>query len=107
MAFSHYGGTLLDAGDGSSLLGLVAERGPFDLIICNQSLPSIAGTQVLTMIRTAGDQTPFVLVAPFCRKSIKNNLRKLGNAAVIEDPLDATELHRVAKELVNACNLAA
>ncbi len=107
MAFSHFGGTILDAGDGSALLSLIAERGPFDLILCSQSLPSISGAQVLTMIRTADDPTPFVLVAPFCRKSIRSALRKLGNAAVIEDPLDATEVQRVAKQLVNACNLAA
>jgi len=107
MAFSQYGGRLEDAGDGSALLEMLAERDPYDLIVCSQALPSIAGTQVLTMIRTAGDQTPFVLVAPFCRRSVKNSLAKLGNAAVIEDPLDATELQRVAKQLVNANNLAA
>ena len=107
MAFSQFSARIDEAIDGAGLLDLIAERDPYDVIVCGQSLSSITGLQVLTMIRTAGDQTPFVLVAPFCRKSVRNSLRKLGNAAVIEDPLEATELVRVAKELVNACNLAA
>jgi len=107
MAFSQFGAHIEEAGDGLALLDLVADRDPYDVIVCNQSLASITGLQVLTMMRTAGDQTPFLLVAPFCRKSVRASVRKLGNAAIIEDPLEATELTRVAKELVNACNLAA
>ena len=107
MAFSQFNAGIDHAADGAGLLDLVAERGPYDVIICCQALASITGAQVLTMIRTAGDQTPFVLVAPFCRKSIRASLRKLGNAAIHEDPLEATELVRIAKELVNATNLAA
>ena len=107
MAFSPFGAQIDEAGDGAELLDLIADHGPYDVIVCGQSLASITGVQVLTMIRTAEDQTPFLLVAPFCRKSVRASVRKLGNAAVIEDPLEATELTRVAKELVNACNLAA
>ena len=107
VALSHLGAKFDEAGNGQELLDLVAEHGPYDLIVCSQALPIITGAQVLTMIRTAGDETPFVLVAPFCRNSIRASLAKLGNAALLDDALAGDELLRLAKMLMNQHTLAA
>ncbi len=107
MAVAPLGGQVSEAGDGLELLYQIAEGGPFDIIICSRALPSIAGEQVLTMIRTAGDQTPFLLIAPFCRKSIRALIDKLPNTAIIDDPLDGAEILRLSKALIAECTLAA
>ncbi len=107
LAVAPIGGQVFEVDDGLELLSVVAEHGPFDLIVCNRSLTSITGDHVLTMMRTAGDITPFLLIAPFCRRSVRSLISKLGNASVLDDPLDGAELLRMAKSLIAECHMAA
>lgn len=107
MAVAPLGGTVIEAGDGIELLDIAGEYGPLDVIVANRVLPMLSGEQVLTMMHTAGDHTAFMLIAPFCRGSVRALVRKLGHAALVDDPLDGAELLRVAKTLLRECNLAA
>ncbi len=107
MVVAPLGGTVIEASDGVELLDIVGEYGPLDVVVANRVLPILSGEQVLTMMRTAGDETPYILIAPFCRESVRALVRKLGRAALVDDPLDGAEVLRVAKTLVRECNLAA
>ncbi len=104
MGVAPLGGTVLEASDGVELLYLAGEHGPFDLVIANRTLPAISGEQVLTMMRTAGDRSPFMLIAPFCRRSVRALVDKLGRATLVDDPLGGAELLRAARNLINECS---
>ena len=101
MAIAPLGGAVMEASDGVELLDIVGEVGPLDVVVANRVLPMISGEQVLTMMRTAGDHTPFILIAPFCRESVRALVHNLGCAALVDDPLDGAELLHVAKTFVD------
>jgi DNA-binding response OmpR family regulator len=104
MGVASRGDTVLEVGDGAELLELLADGGRFEVVVASCALPVVHGEQVLAMLRTVGDRTPFILIAPFCRESVRALVGKLGRAAVVEDPLDGVELLRVVTALVNECD---
>ena len=82
------------------LLDAVADGPPFDLIVASRQLPGMGGVEVLATLRTAGIDTPFLLIAPFCRDRLRSTVRKAGGAAVIEDVYDANAFHTAVHALL-------
>ena len=76
-------------------------------IVCDSRLPDYQGPQLLAALRTAGDNTPFVLCAPFCRDSVRAMVTRAGNATVIEDEMDARRLIEAVQAIcVDASSIA-
>ena len=50
------------AGDGDEVLQKIAERGPFDLVITDISMPWMTGLQVAHSARVAGMSTPLIVM---------------------------------------------
>jgi CheY-like chemotaxis protein len=98
---------IVEVSDGVELLERVAENGPFALVVAHRALPALNGDQVLASVRTAGDLTPWLLLEPFCSDSVRSQLARLGNVALLEDPLDASELIRLSRVLLTEQEIAA
>lgn len=92
-------GEIHETAESSELLARLAEEGPFDLVVCPRSLGGQGGEQILAMARTAGARTPFLLIAPFASASLRAQVRRLGRASVLDDPLDLARLLDLAEEL--------
>jgi CheY-like chemotaxis protein len=95
----HRLGEIHETAETSELLACLAEEGPFDLVVCPRSLGGQSGEQILAMARTAGLRTPFLLIAPFANPRLRAQVRRLGRAAVLDDPLDLARLLDLAEEL--------
>ena len=106
-AVSGMASVIVEVGDGVELLEKVAESGPFALVVAQRSLPILSGDQVFASVRTAGDQTPWILIAPFCPDGVRSRLARLGNVGLLEDPLDASELIRLSRLLLADQEIAA
>src|SRR5688500_20253198 len=72
---------------GLDLLYQIAERGPFDVVVADGRLPGLTAAQVLAMARTAGDMTPFLVLAPVADSSLGSLVRKTRAAAILDNPL--------------------
>ena len=88
---------------GLQLITRLAEDRPYDLVVASKWLPAISGAQILAILRTAEARVPFVLVAPFCDRSIRALVDRLPDAALVDDPLDAVQLADAATALLSAC----
>jgi len=62
LTLQSVGVEIVTAVDGGQLLELVAEDGPFDLIVTDINMPWMEGLQVLASIREAGLDTPVLVV---------------------------------------------
>jgi DNA-binding NtrC family response regulator len=92
--------TIQECESGWDLLLRLGEDRPCDLVVASRSLPGLSGAQVLSMLRAADAQVPFVLVAPFCDGSVRSMVGKLPNAVLVEDSLDAVRLAEAAEALM-------
>ena len=86
--------------DGASELLAHLAEGDYDLVVCPRELGASRGTQILAMARGAGARTPFLLIAPFSSDKLQAQVDRLGPAAVLDDPLDATRLCELAEGLL-------
>jgi DNA-binding NarL/FixJ family response regulator len=89
-----------EVGNGWQLMWHLAEEGPYHLVVAEARLGGVSGAQALAMSRTAGLSTPFLLIAPFCKDSVRALVARVGVAAVIEDALDANSVLRTARDLL-------
>ncbi len=87
---------------GWDLLLRLAEDRPCDLVVASRSLPGLNGAQVLSMLRAADAQVPFILVAPICDAGLRSLVGKLPRAVLVEDSLDAVRLAEAAEALVGS-----
>jgi CheY-like chemotaxis protein len=86
--------------DGLELLELIAECDPFDLIVTDIGMPSIAGLQVLASIRAAGLDTPALVVTGLDRPALPATIARLGNTMLVRKPFEIVELRRAITTLL-------
>ena len=101
-ALQRVAGEVEECENGWDLLFRLSEDRPCDLVVASRSLPGLSGAQILATLRAADAHVPFVLMAPFCDGSVRSLVRRVSDAALIEDSLDAVRLAEVAEALVTA-----
>jgi CheY-like chemotaxis protein len=106
-AIASLAGEVVEAASGFELLHHLAEGDPFDLIVANARLRGPGGAQALAIARTAGAEIPFVLVAPFCKDSVRALVRRMSHAALVEDALDANAVLRACRQVLGRADSAA
>jgi CheY-like chemotaxis protein len=87
-----------DAGDLLEALGsswLDGGDAPIDLVICEQSLPGIAGLSVLAGLRSRDRLTPFILMTG--DEEVQGRARRLG-AVVLDHPFNVAAIRRAIRE---------
>ena len=68
---------------------------PIDLVICEQSLPGIAGLSVLAGLRSRDRLTPFILMT--ADEEVQGRARRLG-AVVLDHPFNVAAIRRAIRE---------
>jgi len=92
---------VLEAHSGFNMLeeiGVLLQRGetpPVDLIVSDQRMPGFLGLEVLSGIRDAGWNIPFILITGFGDRETHQEAERLGATAVLDKPFDVDELRGV------------
>jgi CheY-like chemotaxis protein len=71
------------------------EAAPFDLVICEQALPGIAGLSVLAGLRARAIKTPFILIAS--DQVVQVRARRLG-AVVLDHPFTRAGIRSAVRQ---------
>lgn len=99
MALASIGTECDEADNGWELLVKLVD-GDYDLVVADQRLRGVSGVDALTMLRQARRDTPFLLLAPACRDSVRAAATRAGNAFLVEDVLDATAVRDAGRALI-------
>ena len=91
---------LVTARDGGELLELIAEHGPFDLIVTDINMPWMEGVQVLASARAAGLDTPVLVVTGLSRSDLPDTILQLRRAKLLAKPITIAELRSAVDELL-------
>jgi CheY-like chemotaxis protein len=102
LAVSGPGVELYMATDGMELLDLIAECGPFDLIVTDINMPWLEGLQVLASIREAGLETPVLLVTGLDRPSLTTTVARTRRAILLRKPFEIADLRKAIARLLGA-----
>ena len=99
VALRRDGHEVIEARDGAELLEALAStliepvESPFDVVICEQTLPGIPGLIVLAGLRSRQRATPFILVTD--QAPVRERARGLGAAVV--DHLDVQAIRAAVR----------
>lgn len=91
---------VVETASGSDLLeemSILLFRGepiPADLIVSDEHMPGVRGSQVLAEIREAHWPTPFILIAGSGEEEAHQRAYRLGAAAVFDKPFDVDDLRQ-------------
>lgn len=86
---------VMRADNGVGLIDLVANQGPFDLIVTDISMPWMSGLQVAMSARNAGLRTPVIVMTGLRDDdALVRQVSSLGtNTVLLRKPFDLAELH--------------
>jgi DNA-binding response OmpR family regulator len=99
VALRRDGHEVIEARDGAEILEALASTliepvaSPFDVVICEQTLPGIPGLTVLAGLRSRQRATPFILVTD--QKAVRERAGRLGAAVV--DHLDVQAIRAAVR----------
>ena len=85
---SGYG--VADAVDGPSGLRVLAEQGPFDLILLDFAMPGMTGSEVARTVRAATPGQPILMMTGYLEHEAV--LSELGAQPMLQKPFDPSEL---------------
>ena len=91
---------VVEASSGSALLeeiSMLLFRGeaiPADLIVSDERMPGLSGSEVLAGLRRACWPTPFILITGFGDHATHRQAFRLGASAVFDKPFDLDELRQ-------------
>lgn len=90
--FKELGWTVERHGDGRDGLAL-ARHEPFDLIILDRNLPGLDGIELLKTIRTAGVETPVIILSAIAQVDERVKGLRAGGDDYVTKPFHFSELH--------------
>jgi len=97
---------VVEASSGSGLLeeiSMLLFRGeaiPADLIVSDERMPGLLGSEVLAGLRKASWPTPFILITGFGDDATHRDAFQLGASAVFDKPFELDDLRRSIAELL-------
>jgi len=97
---------ICEAVNGAELVDLLAEQGPFDLVVTDVHMPWMEGLQVLLSARAAEIHTPVLVITGLTRPDLQIKIDRLGNAKLLRKPFGVSELRAAVAELMAAQRLA-
>ncbi len=84
-----------------ALESLAEEPGAYDLVITDVRMPPPSGVQLVAMARTAGCDTPFVVVTGYPDSRVTDTLDQLDGVTLLLKPIEASELLAVVSRLLH------
>src|SRR6185503_4309354 len=89
---------IVEAASGWELLDHLAYQGPsFALVISDVRMPPPNGLNVITMARTAGLETPFVIITAFPDDKLRSSIGEIEDAWLLEKPFRARDLATIVR----------
>jgi two-component system cell cycle response regulator CpdR len=91
---------ICEASNGADLVDLLAENGPFDLVVTDVLMPWMEGLQVLQSARAAEIHTPVLVITGLARSDLQAKVDRLGNARLLRKPFGIPELRAAVADLM-------
>lgn len=91
---------ICEAVNGAELGRLLAEKGPFDLVVTDIHMPWMQGLQVLRSARAAEISTPVLVVTGLTQTGLQAKIDSLGNAKLLLKPFGIPELRAAISDLM-------
>jgi CheY-like chemotaxis protein len=85
---------------GTGLVFLLAEQGPFDLIVTDIDMPYMEGVAVIRSARAAEIETPVLFVSGISRPDLPAAIERLGNSRLLRKPIEVSTLRQAVKEML-------
>ncbi len=92
---------IYQATNGVELVRLLAENGPFDLVVTDVRMPWMDGLEVLRSARVAEVTTPVLVISGLTRPDLQAKVDRLGNAKLLRKPFGAPELREAIFSLIS------
>jgi CheY-like chemotaxis protein len=96
--FRREGCEVETAENGLEALSILAERGPFDLVLTDLQMPTPTGLQLVAMARTAGYLGPFIMITAYASEPLREQLERMEDAWLVGKPFDSDELLELARQ---------
>jgi DNA-binding response OmpR family regulator len=93
--------------NGASLMQLLGNEGPFDLLITDIVMPWLNGLRALRMMRSAGVKTPIVLVSALPDDEVLPRLDGLAKVQFLRKPFSIAALRAVVAAALGQAELGA
>ena len=87
---------------GAELVVLLAERGPFDLIVTDVDMPWVEGLAVMRAVRAASIDVPALMMTGLARPELQSEVDQLGNAWLLRKPFGPAEFRRAVSAALGA-----
>ena len=100
LALRPLGGTVEEVTNGSSLLMMLTEGGPFNLVITDVRMPSPSGLDVAAAARQLGVATPFIVITAFGDGGTRRKVNEIRGAVLLDKPFEADALREHANRLL-------
>jgi two-component system response regulator HydG len=84
--------SVAEAKDGESALRMLADAGPFDVVVLDYRLPDSNDLNLLASIRRAAPETAVVMMTAFGTPEMSNAALQLGAYRVVAKPFDMHEM---------------
>lgn len=102
-ALEGLGAEVVRARSGDELIEKVGEEGPFDLVVTDVSMPWMTGLQAMHSARTAGLETPIIVMTALRDAAIPRQVGTLGtNALLLRKPFPLADLEAATRQLLVA-----
>lgn len=88
------------ASSGAELVVLLADHGPFDLIVTDIDMPWMEGLGVVRSARAAEIETPVLFVTGVERPNLAARVAGMGNARLLRKPIMIAEVRRAVREML-------
>jgi CheY-like chemotaxis protein len=88
------------ATSGAELVVLLADQGPFDLIVTDIDMPWMEGLAVIRSARAAEIQSPVLFVSGLSRPDLPAMVERLGNAKLLRKPIAVSTLRKTVSEML-------
>jgi two-component system cell cycle response regulator CpdR len=88
------------AASGAELVVLLAEHGPFDLIVTDVDMPWMEGLAVIRTARASEIQAPVLVITGLSRPDLEASVARLGNASLLRKPIGISDLRSAVAELL-------
>ena len=105
-AFARRNYDVVQAESGAELVEQLANRGPFDLIVADVSMPWMDGLKALSSMRAAGLATPIIVMTALREPQLPSQVRALGPAVLLRKPFEIDELDDAVAKLMSAGSAA-
>jgi CheY-like chemotaxis protein len=92
------------AASGGELVVLLAEQGPFDLIVTDIDMPWMDGLAVLQSARAAEVRAPVLFVSGVSRPDLPALVERLGNAKLVRKPICVSTLRKAVSDLLGGAS---